>query len=187
VVAGPFHPGGDVAVRVHDTDADDVHERVSRVRVVKDEFAPDDRHPDTVAVIGDTGDDLLEEVAVLLGIEGAEVERVHQGDGAGAHGEDVADDPADACGGTFVGVHVTRMVVALHPDGKGTGVAEPHDRGIVPRPEQHLVPFRRQRLEERFGGSVTAVFAPEIFKAGDLDVGQVASEGFLQQCKVLSR
>ncbi len=114
---------------------------------------------------------MLDKVTVLLAVEGPEVERVHQGDGAGAHREDVADDPADAGGGAVVGVHVTWVVVALHPYGKGTGVAEPHDGGVVPRPEQHLASLRRQRPQERFGGPVTAVFAPKVFEAGGLDVG----------------
>lgn len=85
VAPRPFYPGGDVAVGFDGPDADDVHERVSRIGWVEDEFTTDDRHTDTVAVIPDPGDDVLKEVAVLLACEGAEVERVHQGDGPGAH------------------------------------------------------------------------------------------------------
>ncbi len=155
--------------------------------MVEDDLSPDGRHPDAVAIVRDSGDDLLEEVAVLLLVEGAEVERVHQGDRTGAHGEDVADDPADTGGGTVVGVHVAWVVVALHRDGESAGIAEPHDSGVITRPEQDLAPLRRQCPEKGSGGSVTAVFAPEVFKAGSLDIGRVTPKGFLQQCKVLSR
>ena len=53
-------------------------------------------HADRVAVAGDAADHAFDHPAAAGVVQGPEVERVEQGDGAGAHGEDVAEDAADA-------------------------------------------------------------------------------------------
>ena len=64
------------------------------------------------------------------GREGAEAERVHDGEGARAHGEDVAKDAADAGGRALVGLDVGGVVVRLDLEGAGPALADVDDAGV---------------------------------------------------------
>ena len=69
-----------------------------------------------------------------LGMGGlAEAQRVHRRDGARAHGEDVAQDAADAGRRTLVGLDEGGVVVALHLEDDGVAVADVDDAGILAR------------------------------------------------------
>ncbi|KUG21197.1 hypothetical protein ASZ90_009046 [hydrocarbon metagenome] len=167
-------PCRQVAIRVHDAHTDDVHERIAAVTGIEDQLPADDRDTDAVAVVPDPGDHMLKQIPVLLAIQRAEIEGIHEGDRACAHGEDVPHDPADPGGGTVVGIHVTRMVMALHPYCNGAGIAEAHDGGIVSRTQQHTRTIGGEGFEQGLCGPIAAVFAPEVLEAGNLDVCQVA-------------
>ena len=75
-------------------EAQHVDERVARVGLVEDGLAADGGHADRVAVAGDAADDALGDPTAAGVVERAEAQRIHQGDRAGAHGEDVAEDAA---------------------------------------------------------------------------------------------
>ncbi len=169
-------PAGDVAVGRDRPDADNVDERVARVGRVHDHLAPDHGDADAVAVAPDPLDHSREETAVLLVLERAEVERVHQGDRPGAHGEDVADDAADAGCRAVVRVDVARVIVALHPDGERDVVREPDDRRVVPGTDEHVRAGGRQRPEQVLGRAVRAVLGPEVLEAGDFDRRGIPAE-----------
>ena len=77
-------------------DAHRVHEHVVAVGLVEDGLAADRRDADRVAVGADTGDG-----AVEAGVARREAQAVEQGDRPRAHGDDVAQDPADAGRGTL--------------------------------------------------------------------------------------
>ena len=66
-------------------------------------------------------------------VERAEAQRVHQRDRPGAHGEDVAEDAADAGGRALVGLDGRRVVVALDADGGGDAVADVDHAGVLAR------------------------------------------------------
>ena len=68
----------------------------------------------------------------------AEEERVHDGDGPGPHGEDVAEDPAHPGGRSLVGLDGRGMVVALDADGDGDPVAGVDDPGVLARADQDV-------------------------------------------------
>ena len=70
-------------------------------------------------------------------VERTEPQRVHQGDGTGAHGEDVAQDAADARGRALVGLDGRRVVVALDADGGGDPVADIDHAGVLARADEH--------------------------------------------------
>src|SRR4030042_1567027 len=71
-------------------------------------MAADRRDPDRIAVAGDAGDDAFHDRPVLRIVGRPEAQGVHDGDGPGAHGEDVAEDAADARGRARVGPDVGR-------------------------------------------------------------------------------
>ncbi len=80
-------------------------------------------------------------MARLRVIGRAEAQRVHVGDGARAHGEDVAHDAADAGRGTLIGLDVGGVVVAFHLENHGLPVADIDDAGVLARPLDDLRPF----------------------------------------------
>ena len=125
-------------------EAEHVDERVVRVGLVEDDLAADGRHADRVAVAGDAGHDALGDPAAAGVVERPEPQRVHQGDGAGAHREDVAEDAADAGGRALVGLDGRRVVVALDADGGGDAVADVDHAGVLARADEHARPFGGQ-------------------------------------------
>ena len=64
----------------------------------------------------------------------AEAQRVEAGDRPRAHGEDVAQDAADAGRRALIGLDVARVVVALHLEHAGQPVADVDDAGVLARP-----------------------------------------------------
>ena len=70
-------------------------------------------------------------------MSGTEAEGVHHGEGTGAHGEDVAEDAADAGGRALVGLDVGGMVVRLDLEGAGPAVSDVDDAGVLARALNH--------------------------------------------------
>ena len=79
-----------------DADAHRVDQDVAVVGAVERALAADRRHADAVAVAADAGDHAVDEVAGLRVAGLAEAQRVEDRDRPRAHGEDVAQDAADA-------------------------------------------------------------------------------------------
>ena len=63
----------------------------------------------------------------------AEAQRVQVGDRPRAHGEDVAQDAADAGRRALIGLDVGRVVVALHLEDRRVAVADVDHAGILAR------------------------------------------------------
>ena len=125
---------GDLLV-LEDAEAEDIDERISRVAVVEIHLAADGRDADAISVVGDAIHHACEEAAVgggLLGVSAdvAEAEGIHREHRAGAHGEDVADDAANACGCALEGLDGAGVVVALHFECDGPSIADVDDAGI---------------------------------------------------------
>ena len=106
----------------------------------------------------------------------AEAERVEDGDGPRAHGEDVAKDSADAGRGALVRLYRRRVVVALDLEGHCQSVADPDDSGVVADTGHHAVAARGQGLQKRLGALVGAVLAPHHAEHGQLGVVWLAAE-----------
>jgi len=96
---------------LHRADTEGVDERIAGVRRVEDDLTADIGQPEAVAVAADARDDPGEHALGVGGIRGAEAQRIHHGQRTRAHGEDVADDAADAGGCALVGLDVRRMIV----------------------------------------------------------------------------
>ncbi len=115
-----------------------VDQRVALVAGVEDDLAADVRQAQAVAVAADAGDDAGQH-ALGVGVVGrAEAQRVHDGDRAGAHGDDVADDAADAGGRALVGLDVGRVVVRLDLEGDRVALADVDDAGVLADADEHV-------------------------------------------------
>ena len=99
--------------------------------------SPHRRDADAVTVSSDAGDDAGDEMPGLRMVGVAEPEGVEVGDGPGAHGEDIAQDAADAGRRALVGFDEGRVVVAFHLEDGHKAVADVDDAGIFTRSADH--------------------------------------------------
>ena len=148
-----------------------VHERVRLVRVVEDRLAADRRDADAVAVVPDPADGAVEVEA-----GGAEAEPVEQRDRACAHGDDVAEDPADTGRRSLEGLDRGGMVVALNLERACEAVAEVDDPCVLTRSLQHRRPFGREARKQRRRVLVPAMLGPQEREDAQLEVVRVAPE-----------
>ena len=158
-------------------EAQHVDERVSPVGGIEDGFAADRRHTDGVAVAGHAGDHPLGNPAAAGVVDGAEAQRIHEGYGTGAHGEDVAEDSANPGGRTLVGLDCRRVVVGLDADGGGDAIADVDHSGVLTRADEHPRRIRRESPEVDPAALVGAVLRPHHGVHGQLQrVGRPAED-----------
>ena len=142
LVAGAGRLGEVDVLVLHDADAAGVDQRVALVAGVEDDLAADVGQAQAVAVAADARDDAGQH-ALGVGVVGrAEAQRVHDGDRAGAHREDVADDAADAGGRALVGLDVRRVVVRLDLEGDRVALADVDDAGVLADADEQRVGLR---------------------------------------------
>ena len=127
---------------LHDADAQRVDQRVAGVAVVEEQLAADVGQAQAVAVAADAGDDAGQHAGGVGGVGAAEAQRVHDGDRAGAHGEDVADDAADPGGRALVRLDVARVVVRLDLEGDRVAVADVDDAGVLADADEQRLAVR---------------------------------------------
>ena len=175
-VADAFGPREHETLLRQQAEAEHVDERVVAVAVVEHDLAADRGHADRVAVAADARDDALEQVPGARVVERSEAQRVHERDRAGAHGEDVADDPAHAGGGTLVRLDGGGMVVALDADRDGEPVADVDHAGALTRPDEHPRRVGGEVAEVDLRRLVRAVLRPHHGVHGELELGRVTTE-----------
>ena len=125
--------------------------------------------------MGDAADDAFENAAVAgaeLGIvERAEAEGIEHGNGPGAHGEDVAENAADAGGRALEGFDEAGMIVALDFESDTEAVTDIDDTGVFTGAEEDLFAARGELFQMNARAFVGAVFAPH--DAEDAELGKV--------------
>src|SRR2546425_267243 len=131
--AGAEDPVGPDEPHAHHVD-----ERVARVLGREGDLAADGGAAEAVAVPADAGHDALDQPACLRVVRLAEAERIEEGDGAGAHREDVPQDSAHPGGGALEGLDERGVIVALDLEDDGPAVADVDDAGILAGPLQHV-------------------------------------------------
>jgi len=170
---------------LEDAEAEDIDEGISRVAVVEIHLAADGRDADAVAVVGDAIHHACEEAAVgggLLGVSAnvAEAEGIHREHRAGAHGEDVANDAADAGGRALEGLDGARVVVALHLECDGPSVADVDDAGIfLTRLHKHAGAGDGEFFQLELRVFVRAMLTPHDGENAEFgEVGLASEDGF---------
>ena len=161
-VARAFRGRGDEVAVAEEADAHGVDERVFAVGVVEEDLAAHVGDAETVAVAADAGDDALEQAAVLGLVGRAEAQRVQQRDGPRSHGEDVADDAADARRRALIGLDGGGVVVGLDLHGHGESAADVDDAGVLLAGLDHDPGAGvGEAAQQGLGVLVAAVFAPQ--------------------------
>lgn len=105
-----------------------------------------------------------------------EAQRVHRCDGTGAHGEDVAQDAADARCRALVGLDIGRVVVAFHLEDDAVAVIDIDHAGVFARALNDARPLGRQRAQPLLGRLVGAVLVPHGREDAELGEGRLAPD-----------
>ena len=79
--------------------------------------------------------------------DGSEAQGIHHGDGASAHGENVAENSAYSGGRTLERLDKRRMVVRLDFEGTGPAIANINDAGIFAGALHYATAARGQALQ----------------------------------------
>src|SRR5207249_12276090 len=171
-----------------DAERERVDKRILRIARLEGDFAADGGNAETVSVTSDAADDAVEDAAVFRGIcfasalarsDFPEAKRVEDGDGPRAHGENVAQDAADAGGRALKRLNITRMIVRFDFEGRNEAVANVDDAGVFSRALHHELPACGQALQVDFTRFIGAVLAPHHAKDAQLGDVRVAAKDLL--------
>ncbi len=137
-----------------------VDEDVAVIAGVETHLPAHRRHAEGIAIAADTRDYAGDQMPRLGMLGRAKGERIETGDRPRAHGEDVAQDAADAGGRALIGLDVARVVVALHLEDHRLAIADVDDAGILARALDHPWRLGRQSAQMEARGLVRAVLVP---------------------------
>ncbi len=175
-VAHPGRRAADEPVAAGDAQAHGVHEAVLLVGGLEVHLAANRWHADRVAVVPDARHGSVQQEPRARGLQLPEPQRVEHRDRAGAHGEHVAQDPADACGRPLKGLDGARVVVRLDLEGDGQPVAHIHSARVLARAHEQVRPLGREARQELLGVLVGAVLGPHEGEHGQLEPVGLAAE-----------
>ncbi len=143
---------------------------VAVVARVKPDRAADRRNAEGISIAADAGDDAGDECARFRMLRIAEAKRVEAGDRPRAHGEDVAQNAADAGRGPLIGLDEGGVIVAFHLEDAGEAVADVDDAGVLAGPLNDPRRLRRQPAQMHFRGFVGAMLVPH--RRDDAEFGE---------------
>src|ERR1022692_859701 len=109
-------------------------------------------------------------------VQAAEAEGIHDGDGARAHGEDVAQDAADTGGRALQGLDEAGVIVRLDFESDDVAAADIDDAGVLAGALHHQLAARRQLLQMHARALIGAVLAPHDGEDAELGVGGLAAQ-----------
>ena len=110
--------------------------------------------------MGDAGHHALHQTHVALVLQGTEAQGIEQGDRAGAHGEDVAQDAADTRCRPLERLHRRGVVVALDLEGQPLALTQIHHAGVLAGAHQDAGAGGREALQQRPRIAIAAVLRP---------------------------
>ena len=139
--------------------SESVHQRIARVAGLELGFAAEVGHAEAIAVRSDSADHAFEDGMVLVNLclrrtrrcrlwrprrpsplrrrDRAKAQRIHHRHRPRAHGENIAQDSADAGGRALKRLDERRMVVRLDLESAGPAIADVDDARILARPLHH--------------------------------------------------
>src|SRR5215470_94463 len=138
--------------------------------------------------MANTADDTIKDAAVGLGLrfpcfgiccDFAKAEGIEYGDRARPHGEDVAQDTADAGGRSLERLDVAWVIVRFDLESGDEALSYVHDTCIFTRSLHDELATRGKTLEVNFAGFVGAVLAPHHGENPQLGDVRIAAENFL--------
>src|SRR5690606_30267440 len=131
-------------VLVNQADRHGIHQTVAVISRIKGNVAAHGRNADTVAVITNAFDNVLEKIRRTLMIAATKTQRVQIRHRPGAHAKNVAQNAADAGRGTLVRFDIAWVIVAFHFESRAKFPGEADNAGVFSRPLYHLLTGRRK-------------------------------------------
>ena len=142
-------------VMAENAQGEDVHQRVAVIARLEHAFAADGGNAKAVTVVRNAADHAFHDALVPFAgrgiVERSEAQRIHHGDGTRAHGENIAQDAADAGGGALERLDKARVIVRFDLEGDGV---------VFARTDQHAVALGGELLQVEARALVRAVLAP---------------------------
>ena len=162
-------------------DRERVDQRVRLVDRVEPGLAADVRQSEAVGVEADAADDAGHDARGVGVVDRAEAQRIHDGDRARAHRDDVAHDAADAGRGALERLDVARVVVALDLEGDRPALADVDDAGVLAHADHEVLGHLGADLlaelpQPDLARLVRAVLAPHHRVHGELTAGGTPAE-----------
>ena len=177
-IADPARLGVENLIGLGDAHRHGVDENIAVIARVEIRRAADGRHPKTIAIGADPGDDPRDKMARARMIRRAETQQVEAGDRPRAHGEHIAQDAANAGRGPLKRLDVGGVVVALHLEDAGVPIADVDDTGVFARPLNDPGRLGRQFAQMFARGFVGAMLVPHGRENAELGKGRrPADEG----------
>ncbi len=143
-VADPGSPGELDPVGAQDADAQRIDKRIADIRPIEVDLTADVRQAEAVSVPADAGHHARQHPGRVPRVGRPEPQRIHDRDRAGAHGQNVADDAADAGGRTLVRLDIGGMVMRFDLEGDRPSVADIDHAGVLAHADEQR--FTRWRL-----------------------------------------
>ena len=128
-------------------EAQHVHQWVAGVGGIEHGFAADGGYAHRIAVTGNAADDAFGNPATARVVERTKAKRIHQCNRTCAHGEDVAQNAADACGCTLVGLNRGGVIMRFDADRCSNAVANIDNAGIFAGTNEYPRSFGGKTLE----------------------------------------
>src|SRR6202042_388507 len=101
-------------VRIGQAHRHGIDQAIAVIAAMKAHLAADRRYAERIAVAADAGNDAADQRTRLRMLWVTERQRVEAGDRPRPHGEDVAQNAADARARALIGLDIARVIVALH-------------------------------------------------------------------------
>src|SRR5579875_124428 len=163
-----------------DAQGEHVHQGVAIVAFFEDALAAHRGDAETIAVVGDAGDHAVEDAAIARAgfriVQTAEAQRIENGDGPRAHGENIAQDAAHARSRSLERLDEAGVVVRFDLEGDDVAIADIDDARVFARPLHHELAARGQLLQVQAGTFIGAVLAPHHAEYAQLRVAGFAAE-----------
>ncbi len=144
-------------VRIGDTHRHRIDEDIAVICRIEIGLAAHGRHADAIAITADPRDHTLHQMLHLRMVGSSEAQRIGIGHRPRAHGEDIAQNAADACRSTLIGLDVARVVVTLHLEDCRLTITDIDHARILARTADHPRRFGRQLLQMQARALVAAM------------------------------
>ena len=125
-----------------------IDQRIGRVTLFENTFAANRGNAETVAVVGNSPNHSIHNSRIVGGFrntgEGPEAERIHNRDGACAHGEDVAQNAAHTSSRALEGLDIAGVVVGFDFESDYPAAANADDSRVFARSLNNVRAFSGQ-------------------------------------------
>ena len=115
------------------------------------------------------------------------MERIHKGNGARPHCENIANDSPDAGGGSLIRFNERGMIVRLDLEYRHQTVPDIDDPGVLTRPLHDTGALMRQAAKMDLGAFVAAVLGPHHGEYAELRKGRLAAQDLADTLVFLGR